>query len=122
MSTGPRIHLLLQERLHLRQLGLQQLADLPLEHVALVVPLLEALVVLDELEQLHIFVELPRPFFELRTEITSPVLPALLGVPEHFVLVRVEVVQLLRDALPLLDGFSLSVVGQLRLHYPGEQF
>lgn len=47
-------------------------------------------------------------------------LAALLGVPEHFVLVWIEVVQILRDALPLLDSLSLPVAGEFGLNYFGE--
>ncbi len=46
---------------------------------------------------------MPGAFFQLRTEITRPVFPALLSVAVHFVVVEVEFVQFLRDLFPVVD-------------------
>ena len=46
---------------------------------------------------------MPWAFFELWTEVTGPVFPALFGVAVDFVLVEVEFVELLGNFFPVMD-------------------
>lgn len=58
-------------------------------------PLLLAIVVSDQLQQLDVLVKLPGSFFEVGVEVAVPVLPALLGTSENLLGKRVASVQLL---------------------------
>jgi hypothetical protein len=78
LVAGEALLLLNDERVAV----LQRVLRPPLEIAGDLRPLLESLVVPDELQQLHVLVQLPRPLFQLWREVASPVLPALLGVSE----------------------------------------
>lgn len=66
-------------------------------------PLFESIIGLNELHESHIFIKLPRSFFELRTQIASPVFPALFCISINFILILVELIKFLRDFLPIMN-------------------
>ena len=57
----------------------------------------------DEFEQFEVLVELPWSLLEVGTQVASPVLSALLCIPIYFIFLLVELVQLLRNFLPVFD-------------------
>jgi hypothetical protein len=72
-------------------------------------PLFGALVLLDALEQLDVFLGFPWALLEVGIEVAVPVLAALLGVAEDLVLAVVEKVEPLRDELPVLAVLRLAL-------------
>lgn len=66
-------------------------------------PLFQSVVSLNELEESDILVELPWSLLELGGQIACPVLTTLLGITIDFILIEVELVQFLRDFLPVMN-------------------
>ena len=80
-------------------------------------PLLLAVVVSDQLQQLDILIKFPRSFFEVGVEVAVPVFPALFGASEDLVGKGVASVQFLWDHLPVEDVGVHVGPGQLFLNY-----
>ena len=80
----------------------------PLEVASYFRPLLESVIVFDKFKQFEIFVKLPRPLFQMRTQIACPVFSALLGISIDFVLILVEPIKFLGNLFPVFNLFLRS--------------
>ena len=80
----------------------------PLEVASYFRPLLESVIVFDKFKQFEIFVKLPWPLFQMRTQIACPVFSALLGISINFVLILVEPIKFLGNLFPVFNLFLRS--------------
>ena len=77
-------------------------------------PLFWSLVLLYAFQELNILFRLPWTFFKVWVQVTVPMLSALFGISEDFVISIVQEIQSLRDHLPIFCVFGLSLKAFLR--------
>jgi hypothetical protein len=71
-------------------------------------PLLRTLILFDAFQELNVLFRFPGSFLKVWIEVAVPVLSALLGIPENFILSIVQKVKPLGDHLPVLGVLTLS--------------